>query len=98
MTIPPFVHIRRSALLPTVGGWLTGRNRPMTAVTIGHTIHVHPDRTLSDRLLRHELVHVAQWEAHPWTFLIRYAWNHLRHGYTRNPYEIEARLAETRQQ
>lgn len=94
MQLPPGVRVRRSKILPTLGGWLSGRWRPMSAVTIRHTIHIHPDRTLSDRLLRHELVHVRQWDAHPWTFPLRYAWQHLRHGHANNPYEVEARRQE----
>jgi len=92
MQLPAGVRIRRSAVLPTIGGWLTGR--AIRAVTIRHTITVHPDRDLTDRLLRHELTHVRQWEAHPWTFPLRYAWNHLRYGYRANPFEIEARRSE----
>jgi len=66
----------------------------MSAVTIRHTIYIHPERTLSGRLLRHELTHVRQWDAHPWTFPLRYAWNHLHHGHRDNPFEVEARKAE----
>lgn len=87
-------RVRRSRWLPRIGGWLSGRRRPMSAVTIRHTIYVHPDRDLTQRLMRHEMVHVRQWDAHPWTFPLRYAWAHLRHGYNANPYELEATAAE----
>jgi hypothetical protein len=89
------IRVRRNAVLPTIGGWLSGRTRPMSAVTIRHTIFVHPDRKLTERLMRHELAHIHQWETYPWTFPLRYAWNHLRHGYRNNPFEIEARHRET---
>jgi hypothetical protein len=92
--VPPNVQLVYSRWLPQLGGWLTGRRRPMTAVTIGHTIYLHPGRTLSQRLLRHELVHVAQWERYGWTFPIRYAWAHVRDGYLHNRFEVEARKAE----
>jgi hypothetical protein len=81
MQLPAGVRVRRSAVLPTIGAWLSGRRRPMSAVTIRHTITVHPDRPLTNRLLR-------------WTFPLRYTWNHLRHGHRGNPYEIEARKNE----
>ena len=96
--LPSGVKVRRSSILTTLGGWLSGRKRARSAVTIRHTIFVHPDRVLTARLLRHELAHVKQWEAHPWTFPLRYAWNHLRHGYNGNPFEAEARLAESQKE
>jgi hypothetical protein len=63
-------------------------------VTIRNTIYVHPDKTITGRLLRHELAHVAQWDAHPWTFPLRYLWNHIHYGYHSNPFEVDARKAE----
>jgi hypothetical protein len=86
--------VRYNRLLPTIGGWLTGRSRPMSAVTIRNTIYVHPDRVLNPRLLRHELVHVAQWKRYGWTFPVRYLVEHVRHGYQFNRFEVEAEAAE----
>lgn len=77
-----------------LGGWLTGSRTPAAAVTFGDTIVVHPDVTLTERLLRHELEHVRQWRAAPLTFPVRYAWEHLRRGYRENPFEVAARAAE----
>lgn len=91
---PQDVVIRAGRLVPAIGGRLSGMARPAAAVTLGRTIIVHPDVHLSDRLLRHELAHVRQWQRAPLTFPVRYVWQHLKHGYRDNPYEVEARAAE----
>lgn len=93
--VPERVTLRRGRWIPVLGGWLTGSARPAAAVTLGRTIVVHPDARLSTRLLQHELAHVRQWRRRPLTFPLHYAWQHLRHGYRENPYELEARAAET---
>jgi hypothetical protein len=91
---PREVVIRSGRWVPAIGGFLSGHRRAAAAVTLGHTIIVHPDVQLSERLLRHELAHVRQWRRRRFLFPIHYAWLHLRHGYHQNPYEVEARLAE----
>lgn len=92
--LPPGVSVRRAAWLPALGGLLAGMGTPAAAVTLGRTIVVHPEVPLSTGLLRHELTHVRQWQAQPFTFALRYAWGFVRHGYEHNPYEVEARRAE----
>lgn len=92
--LPPAVQVRGSRLIPWVGGKLCGMGRPAAAVALGRTILVHPDARLDERLLRHELTHVAQWSRWPVTFPFRYIRAHIRHGYRDNPYETEARAAE----
>jgi hypothetical protein len=91
---PHDVVIRAGRLVPVIGGRLSGLRGPAGAVTLGRTIIVHPEVRLTDRLLRHELVHVRQWQRAPLTFPLHYAWQHLKHGYRDNPYEVEARAAE----
>jgi hypothetical protein len=49
----------------------------------------HPPSDVSDDLVTHELCHVWQLQHHPFAMPLSY----LRHGYTRNPYEVEARRA-----
>lgn len=93
--VPEGVSLRRSRWIPAVGGRLSGMGRHAAAVTLGRTIVVHPGVRLTTRLLRHELAHVRQWEANPFSFPMRYILAHVRHGYTDNPYEREARAAET---
>lgn len=95
LPLPEGVEVRRGGWIPAVGGRLSGGSRPALAVTIGDTIVVHPDVPLTEQLLRHELAHVRQWRQERWAFPVRYAWRHLRHGYRDNPYEVEARKAET---
>ncbi|HVP02633.1 MAG TPA: hypothetical protein VMT10_08695 [Solirubrobacteraceae bacterium] len=51
-----------------------------------------PVATASDDLIAHELCHVWQMQHHP----LRMPLSYLRHGYARNPYEAEARLAAAR--
>ncbi len=92
--LPPGVSVRAAAWLPVLGGLLAGMGAPAAAVTLGRTIVVHPEVPLTKGLLRHELTHVRQWQAQPFTFPVRYAWAFLRHGYEANPYEVEARQAE----
>lgn len=92
--LPADVTVRAGRWIPVLGGWLTGTAGPAAAVTLGRTIVVHPAVRLSERLLRHELAHVEQWRRQPLTFAVRYAWQHLRHGYRDNPFEVEARAAE----
>lgn len=92
--VPEDVVILRGRWLPALSGRLAGMKRAAAAVTIGRTIVLHDEAALTTRLLRHELAHVEQWKAAPWTFPVRYVWQHLRCGYRDNPYEVAARAAE----
>jgi hypothetical protein len=92
--VPQGVILRAGRWLPRLGGWLAGHSAPAAAVTLGRTIIVHPEALLTPRLLRHELAHVKQWQRKPFAFPLHYAWQHVRHGYRANPYEVEARDAE----
>jgi hypothetical protein len=87
--LPAGVTVRRSRLVPAVGGWLMGTRRPAAGVTLGRTILVPPGSRPTDDLIVHELVHVEQWSADP-LFPLRYCAGYLRHGYRGNPYEAEA--------
>lgn len=93
--LPTGVTLRQSMLVPRVAGWLSGMKGPAAAVTLGRTILVNPSNRLTSRLIRHELEHVRQWERNPRVFPFRYIGSHIRHGYGGNPYEAEARAAET---
>jgi hypothetical protein len=92
--VPAGVVIRAGSWIPWLGGWFSGHGQAATAVTLGSTIIVHPSAQLTRRLLRHELAHVRQWRQRPFTFPLRYLWEHLRRGYHDNPFEVEARAAE----
>lgn len=93
--LPHGVELRRSRIVPAVGGWLSGMRGPAAAVALGRVVFLGPGVQAGERLVRHELAHVAQWERHPWTFPFRYVSAHILHGYRSNPYEAEARAAET---
>lgn len=92
--LPEGVSLRAGRLIPAVGGLLSGMGKPAAAVTLGRTIIVHPGARCTGPLIRHELAHVKQWQRHPFTFPLRYVWNHARFGYHDNPFEVEARAAE----
>jgi hypothetical protein len=53
------------------------------------TILLRREPDLDDDLLTHELCHVWQMQQRPLAMPLSY----LRHGYVRNPYELEARRA-----
>ncbi|MCO6498587.1 MAG: DUF4157 domain-containing protein [Chitinophagaceae bacterium] len=77
--------------------WL---NAPNMAIVFGKTVHlwnVTPERFLkNERWVKHELCHVRQFKEHGFfTFIFKYLFESIRHGYTKNKYELEARKAET---
>ncbi len=92
--LPAEIRVRRSGWLTRLAGALLGRGRRVGAVTLGRTIVLAPEARLSARLLRHELAHVRQWRLTPF-FPLRYVLEHVRRGYRDNPYEVEARAAES---
>jgi hypothetical protein len=94
-SLPGEVTVIRNAWIPALGGRIAGMSGPASAVTIGDTILVHPDARATERLMYHELTHVRQWRERPLLFPLHYLWCHMRYGYRDNPYEVEARQAET---
>ena len=80
---------RRGGLAVRVGGWCLGR-ASVTAITLWRTVWVADGAALPPELLLHELRHVHQF-ADDRAFPLRYVWRSLRHGYTDNPYEADAR-------
>lgn len=91
--LPPGVVLREGRLLPVLGGFFARMRGPAAAVTLRHTIVVHPDVRLTRRLLTHELEHVRQWDEDV-LFPVRYTVETLRRGYEQNRYERRAREAE----
>lgn len=71
-----------------VGGWLLGQ-RSVAAITLGDTVFLSSAAAPSIRLLLHELGHVRQFRRDK-TFAIRYLWESVRRGYSRNRFELEA--------
>jgi hypothetical protein len=80
---------RRGGLPVRIGGWCLGRST-VSGITLGRTIWLAPGVPFAPELLLHELRHVHQF-ASDRTFPLKYVWGSLRHGYTRNPYESDAR-------
>ena len=61
------------------------------------TIYVLPGHEHDQRLLRHERKHLEQIERDGRVvFAVKYLWWLCRYGYYMNPYEIEARAAESK--
>ena len=99
MTLPPALlarypdlaeaRWRRGGLPVRIGGWCLGR-ATVAGITLGSTIWLAPNASLSPELLLHELRHVHQF-ASDRAFPLRYVWRSLRHGYAQNPYEADAR-------
>lgn len=80
---------RRGGLPVRLGGWALGMES-VAAITLRRTVFLAPDAPLSAALLLHELRHVHQFLGER-TFPVRYLWQSLRYGYTRNAYEVDAR-------
>jgi hypothetical protein len=79
---------RRGGLPVRIGGWSLGTSTA-DAITLWRTIFIAPRTPLTAELLLHELRHVHQF-LESWTFPFSYLWQSLRHGYTRNAYEVDA--------
>ena len=78
-------------------------NYSKVAIVIGRTIHLHNTQQqefLQDKSwLLHELKHIEQFRRHGFIrFIFLYVWESIRHGYTNNKYEVEARSAENDKQ
>jgi len=85
---------RRGGLPLRLGGWALGTDT-VAAITLRRTVFLAPKTPVSAGLLLHELRHVHQFlEAR--TFPVRYLWQSLRHGYSRNAYEVDARRYSAR--
>lgn len=67
------------------------------AITLGQTAYFGvPSYMVSTPWHRHEYAHKAQWQRDGWLkFTVCYLWYHCTRGYAMNPYEIEARKAES---
>jgi hypothetical protein len=82
------VSWRRGGLPLRVGGWFLGHSS-VAGITFGSTVFLSSARAPSLRLLLHELGHVRQYRRDK-TFAIRYLWESISRGYSRNRFEVEA--------
>ena len=85
----PQASYRRGGLPVRIGGWSLGTSSA-DAITLWRTVFIAPHTPLTAELLLHELRHVHQF-LESWTFPFSYLWQSLRHGYSRNAYELDAR-------
>jgi hypothetical protein len=85
---------RRGGLALRVGGWCLGR-ASVDGITLWRTIWLAEGVAPDPELLLHELRHVHQFQGDR-AFPLRYLWRSLRHGYSANPYEVDARAYATR--
>ena len=83
------VRYRRGGLPPRIGGWLLLRDT-VAAITLWNTVWLAPGVPFAAELLLHELRHVHQFQA-SLGFPIRYLWESVRRGYSRNRFEVDAR-------
>jgi hypothetical protein len=80
---------RRGGLPVRIGGWALGTSTA-AAITLRRTIFLAPATPVTAELLLHELRHVHQF-LEDWAFPVRYLWQSIRYGYSRNAYEVDAR-------
>ena len=90
-------QIKENSWLASIAARKLGSNA--VAIVLGKTIHLHniskQDFLQNEKLLKHELCHVRQYEQHGFSwFLIQYLWESMRKGYYNNKFEVEARKAE----
>ncbi len=69
------------------------------AIVLGKTIHLYNvsrrDFLNNKKWVKHEACHLRQFKANGYfTFIVKYLWESMLHGYYDNKYEAEARLAE----
>lgn len=83
------IRLRRGGLLPRVSGWLLGQST-VDGLTLWRTVWVGRRTKVTAELLLHELRHVQQFDS-VGVFPLRYALASLRHGYSNNPFERDAR-------
>ena len=93
-----YFQIKERSFIARLAAWKLKTGK--VAIVIGKTIHLH--NTNRQEFLQHkswlchELKHVQQFKRHGYlSFLLLYLWESIRHGYTNNKYEKEARAAET---
>lgn len=69
------------------------------AIVIGKTIHLYhvskEDFLKDSRWVKHEQCHISQFKEYGFfTFIFKYVYESMKHGYYNNKYEAEARKAE----
>jgi hypothetical protein len=89
--------IKENSWQAKMAAWKLGSRS--VAIVFGKTIHLYhitkADFLKNERLVKHELCHVRQFQQHGyWGFLIKYLWESIQKGYYNNRFEMAARKAE----
>jgi hypothetical protein len=89
--------IKENSWMAKIAAWKLGSDS--AAMVLGKTIHLHNisenDFLCNERLLKHEMCHVRQYQQHGLVgFLIKYILESVLNGYFHNKFEVEARNAE----
>jgi len=97
MNLPGKVKIKENSCAARIAAWKLGSDS--VALVLGSTIYLHnvsKEIFLRDkRWVAHELKHIQQFRSHgAFIFLYKYFIEWMKHGYTNNRFEIEAREAE----
>ncbi len=94
------VQIKENTLIARIAAFNLGASKKGAAIVFGKTIYLH--KVTKDQImknipyLRHEVAHVLQWQREGYVvFLLKYLWYSVRFGYRQNPFEVEARAAQT---
>ena len=96
-----YFQIKERSFIARLAAWKL--NSDKVAIVIGKTIHLHNternELLQNKRWLLHELKHIEQFRHYGFLpFIFLYVWESIRHGYTNNKYEMEARASETDEQ
>jgi hypothetical protein len=91
------VAIKENSRIARLAAWKLKSNN--VAIVLGNKIHLFgvskEEFIANENWLKHELKHVQQFEKHGYyTFLIKYLWQNIFHGYHNCRFEKEAREAE----
>ncbi|RYY48334.1 MAG: DUF4157 domain-containing protein [Chitinophagaceae bacterium] len=94
---PISYRIKEQSLIARIAAWKLSADA--VAIVIGNCIHLHnvksEDFLQNRRWFKHECCHIRQFQRHGFfSFVCKYLWESLRHGYYNNKYEVEARAAE----
>ena len=95
------IKVKEQSLVARLAAWKLKSDN--AAIVIGRTIHLHNtsknEFLQNKRWLCHELKHIEQFRLYGFvSFIFKYLVENIRHGYTNNKFEKEARLAETNEQ
>ncbi len=97
MNLHEKIKIKENSWVAWIAAWKLGSDN--VALVLGSTIYLHnvsKEIFLQDkRWVAHELKHIQQFRRHgTFVFLCKYFIECIKHGYTNNRFEIEAREAE----